>query len=188
MNASGWLKGIFCSVLLIAVSGCQNPPAGDLEDLDDANGDGYGDVVPPDGVDFNEDTNIKVSLENEIDIDDVAALAEQYGVDPSLIGFATITIEMTLTLDYGDGITDVLEESETIAPFDKRFEVACPESALVGITVTATAPVVGEQIIFEQDVELTEGVEFECGETFGFAAFINDDGFPEVEMIVEDED
>lgn len=168
--------GVACC--LAFASGCQNSAApGDIDALSkDANGNGYLDVDPPEGIEFLTIDNLNIRLVNSVDADDVAMLASQYGIDPSLLALATITVDFTVTMDYGDGITDVLHQTEPVEPFDMRFEVACPLSARVDVSVKASAPIVGDMDIMQDAFEMTEGFDYECGDAIGYETYVDDRG------------
>lgn len=173
------------ALALAGLAGCgAGTSPGDLDNLsEDANNNGYLDVTPPDGVEFSSLTNVNVRLHNTIDTGDLAVVAQNYGIDPSLLALATITAHLEIGLDYGANITDTLHESEEIAPFDKKFEIACPEMMDVYIYVTAAAPIIGEQVLFEETYSLVLGQDYECAEAVGFETYVSDSGFPAVDRL-----
>ena len=158
---------------------------GDLDSLsEDANGNGYLDVEPPDGVEFSTLDNVNVGLSNTITQTDVATIAATMGVDASMLSLVSLVANMELTLDYGNGITDVLTESEPIAPFEKKFELAVPDSVDVLVKVVANVPLVGAQTVTEFTVSLTKGVEYEAGQTIDIAVSMDEYGNPDVDLNV----
>ncbi|NOX59466.1 MAG: hypothetical protein GXP29_11505 [Planctomycetes bacterium] len=177
------MMGCMMMVLAMAASGCQQPTAGgDLSNLTDANNNGFDDVAPPDGVAFDEATNAKVRLVNTINGQDVAQLAEQQGIDPGLLNFVAIDVEIVLTLNYNNFESIVLRQNEALEPFSRSFEAACPDSLSVEVSVTANVPIVGPQSIFNQVFELAVGVDYECGETLSVETFADDNGNPQVNV------
>jgi hypothetical protein len=171
------------TVLTFAVAGCQQPTSGgDLSNLVDANNNGFDDVTPPNGVEFNEETNAKVRLENTIDSQDVAVLASQQGIDPNLLAFVAVDVDIVLTLGYGEFESLILRQSESLEPFTRAFETACPDTISVAVTVTANVPVVGPQIVFDQVFDLEAGVDYDCGGTLNIETFADEDGNPRVEV------
>ena len=166
------------------VGGCgfSGPGGGDLDNLTvDANNNGFPDIDAPEGVVFDEVTNLKLRLSNSITEEDVGAIAEQQGVDASLLNFVTIVANLTVTLDYGVGEPQVLNESESIELFEKKMELACPDTAQVDVGVVANVPIVGAQDITEFSVVLTEGVDYECGQTIEVESFVDANGNPAVD-------
>jgi hypothetical protein len=186
-NRTGWLMtacGMFAIGALLAGCGAV-APTGDLDALtDDANNNGFLDVTPPDGVEFLTLDNINIRLLNTVTQDDLGPLAAQFGVDPALLNLVSIVANIDVTLDYGNGITDTISESESIEPFGKKFEIACPNSVLVDVNVVANAPIVGPQEITTFTVRMGEGAEYECGQQIEVEVIINDAGNPDVDVNV----
>ncbi len=171
------------AALALAIAGCQQPTSGgDLSNLADGNNNGFDDVAPPDGVEFNEETNAKVLLDNTIDSQDVALLASQQGIDPSLLAFVAVEVDIVLTLGYDGFESIVLRQSESLEPFTRAFEAACPDTISVAVTVTANIPVVGPQNVFDQVFDLEEGVDYDCGGTLNVETFADENGSPRVEV------
>ena len=188
MKTRIWLCGMFVLGLCL-MPGCQRQPAPEEGDIDyltlDENENGFPDVPVPEGVDVEETGTLNVRLLNTISQDDlVAMLGDLVELNIDLMDMVDVILNMRITFTYDDGITDVLEDSETIVPFDKKFEVACPNSVNVAIEVVAEIPFVGPQTIEQLDHDLIQGVDFECGETFEVEAFINEQGFPEIGLDV----
>jgi len=174
-------------VFTLALSGCGAvAPVGDLDALtDDANGNGFFDVTPPDGVEFLTLDNLKVRLANVIAQDELGGLAAEFGVDPALLNLVTLKADIVVMMDYGAGITDELVQSEAIDPFDKRFEIACPERVTVEVDVIAEVPVVGPQSVTDFSVSLAAGDHYTCGQTIAVEVFINASGDPDVAVDVQ---
>ena len=190
MNRGIWLCGVLVLGLCM-VPACQRRPAPDPEEggIDylvlDENENGFPDVPVPEGVEVEETGTVNVHLANTISQEDVAALVKDFiDVEADLLDLVDITLNMTITLSYDGGITDVLEDSEPFVPFEKLFEVACPNVANVAVEVVAEIPFVGPQTLEEFDADLTQGVEFECGQTLEVEAFTNDNGFPDITVTV----
>ncbi len=185
-NATVWTV-VLCAGAWCLLAGCGgvSTPTGDLDNLtDDTNNNGYFDVDPPDGVEFLTLDNVNIGLVNLIDQSDVGSIAAAYGIDPSLLNLVTIVASFDVTLDYGAGITDTLSESEEVKPFEKKFEIACPDSVSVHASVVANVPFVGPQLITEFDVDLTEGVEYECGQTIEVEIYMDEAGNPATNLDV----
>ncbi len=178
---------VVCGLALV-LTGCgtTTAPSGDLDTLSaDQNNNGYPDVTPPDGIEFNDADNAKVAIINSLRQSDLGQVAAGMGVEPSLLSLVSMTVDVTIDLDYGGGITDVLNESESIAPFEKRFEIACPDSADISVEVVANIPFVGPQTVAEYPVELVAGQDYECGSEIAVESYLNNSGNPAVDVNVQ---
>lgn len=169
-------------ILILGCGGSSGPNDLDLLTTD-SNNNGYADVTPPDGVEFSSVSNLNVRLHNTIGNEGLAEMAGKYGIDANLLALASIVVTMDIALDYGNGITDSLSQAEKVAPFDKKFEVACPAAMEVHIYVTASAPVIGEKTLFDETFSLTQDGEYGCGETVGFETSVDANGNPAVSPI-----
>jgi len=175
-------------VLPIGLVGCGAGATvgGDLDNLtEDSNDNGFLDVEPPDGVEFLTVDNVNIRLRNTVSQEDLGGLAAQFGVDPALLNLVEIVANIEVELDYGAGITDTIVESESIEPFDRRFEIACPDSLNVDVGVIAQVPLVGPQDVTDFVVNLTEGTEFECGQTVEVEVVVDENGNPDVSLSIE---
>ncbi len=189
----GWpLKKSFVanSVFLLLVSvlatpGCMEGPSGDLDGLStDANNNGFPEIQPPAGVSFDDVGSVNVAMVNEFTRDDAGDFLEQIGLDRSLVNIGSLDLDFTITLDYGGGISDTVEDSETLRPFEKRFEVACPETATIEVDAFASAPFFGEQLVAAFRFDLNQGENFECGDTIEARTIVDADGDPDFEVTV----
>lgn len=173
------------ALVSLGAAGCQQPPAGDLDALTiDFNNNGFPEVQPPDGVTFDEFGSINVGVSSELTRQDAGVFLEQIGLDAALVNLGTLTFEIAMTLDYGNGVTDVIEDTETLEPFSNLFEVACPESATIAIGVIVAVPFLGSQQISDLQFELQEGTDFNCGETIEARVGVNEAGLPEFQVEV----
>lgn len=175
-----------CAILTFAMTlmtGCQQPSSnGDIDNLVDADNDGFADITPPEGVEFNEETNAKVLLSNSIGVEDIGPLAEQQGIDPGLLNLVTIEADIVMTLVY-DGFENlVLRQTQALEPFEQAMEAACPDQVLVTVNVFANVPLLGEQDVFSGDFEQVQGRQYECGDTITVETLINDAGQPAVNV------
>lgn len=166
-----------------ALAGCQGPAAdGDIDKLVDTDENGFVEITPPVGVDLDEATNAKVVLTNSIGAEDIGPLAQQQGIDPALLSFVDIEVEIVMTLDY-DGFENlVLRQTQELEPFERAMEAACPDQVMVDVNVVANAPIVGPQDVFSGQFEQTQGQDYQCGDTISVETFINDAGFPNVDV------
>ncbi len=186
MKQTSVLASVLAIGVLAIVPGCGTAiSTGDLDNLTvDANNNGYPDVEPPEGITFSTLDNVNVGLTNTITSGDVATIAANAGVDASLLNLVTIVANMTMTLDYGNGIIDVLNESETLEPFSKKFEIAAPESVDVAVNVVVNVPLAGPQTVTNFNLTLTRGVEYEAGQTIEVTVSVDESGNPDVDMNV----
>lgn len=169
--------------MTFAMTGCQGTSAnGDIDKLVDADNDGFADITPPNGVAFDDATNAKVLLTNSIGVDDIGPLAQQQGIDPALLNFVDIEVNIVMTLAYEGFENLVLRQSQDLEPFERAMEAACPDQVLVNVNVVANAPIVGPQDVFSGEFEQTQGEDFQCGDTISVETFINDAGFPNVDV------
>jgi len=174
------------SAVSLAMTGCQGSPAnGDLDKLVDGDNDGFVDINPPEGVTFDDTSNAKVLLTNSIGVADIGPLAEQQGLDPALLNFVDIEVNIVMTLSYAGFEDLVLRQSQKLEPFERAMEAACPDQVLVDVNVVANAPFVGPQDVFSGQFEQTQGEDYVCGDTIAVETFINDAGFPNVDVSAE---
>lgn len=170
-------------MVLVGTIGCQQPSStGDLDNLVDADNDGFVDIAPPDGVTANEATNAKVVLSNSIGTEDIGPLAQQQGIDPSLLNLVAIEVDIVMTLNYDGFESLVLRQTQDLEPFDRAMEAACPDSVVVDVTVVAKVPFIGDQEVFSGTFEQVQGVQYECGETITVETLIDDSGLPAVNV------
>jgi hypothetical protein len=179
-----WIVGLFTAVLAIAVSGCYAPPPpGDLDELNvDANNNGFPEVAPPAGVTVDDVGTIMVQFRNTIAKSDLIDVAQGFEVDPALVALANVVASLNLRLNYDGGLSDELVQTETIQPFDRRIEVACPQSADISITVTANAPGITLNNVADFAFSQFEGTDYSCGETIILETFLDLDGRPQVRV------
>lgn len=184
------LSGALLVAMPCMLAGCGGAgPAGtgDLDNLTtDSNDNGFLDVEPPEGVEFLTVDNVRIRMRNTVSTDDLGPLAEQFGIDPGLLSLVSIVADIGIEMDYGNGITDELNESEPIEPFDKAFEIACPDGMNVAVNVVANVPVVGPQDVTDFVIDLLEGAEYECGQTIEVEVLLDDNGNPDVEVNVSE--
>jgi len=177
---------LLCAAPVVLVGCGASSGVGDLDALtEDLDGNGFFDVTPPEGVEFLSLNNVRVRLHNTIDGADLGSLAAEFGVDPALLNLVDLAANITIDLDYGGGITDALVQQESINPFDRKFEMACPDAIGVDVNVSAQIPLVGPQDVTDFDVDLAEGVEYTCGQTIEVEVFVNERGDPDVAVTIE---
>jgi hypothetical protein len=165
--------------------GCMEDQAGDFDNLNtDANNNGFPEIQPPAGITFEDVGSVNVAISNEFTRDDAADFLEQIGLDRNLVNIGALTLEFAITLDYGNGIEDTLQDVETLRPFENRFEVACPETATIAMDAFASAPFFGEQLVATFQFDLIVGDNFNCGDTIEARTVVDADGDPDLEVEV----
>jgi hypothetical protein len=174
----GWSFGLMATALFV---GCmQPPPASDATNLDDAQSDGFLDVMPPESVAFEPDTNVRIALVSEVDDSDIARVAELQGVPQEyidLLSLVDIVASADLTLTFDNGATDVYSDSVVVGPFERKLEFACPQRVDVQARADAYLPL-GEVQPLVQGLTTTlhQGADFNCGETLHFVVSVDDAG------------
>ena len=172
-------------IALFVAPGCMESQPGDFDNLDtDANNNGFPEIQPPAGITIEEVGSVNVAVSNKLTRDDAADFLEQIGLDRNLVNIGTLSLEIVITLDYGNAIEDSPEDRETLRPFDKRFEVACPQTATIAVDAIASAPFFGEQLVATFRFDLDQGDNFNCGNTIEARTIVDADGNPDFEVEV----
>ena len=178
-----WQRAVVVGLLL---AGCSAPPPTANDDLADASSDGFLDVAPPDGVAFDENSNLKVKLISEIDASDVATVAQLQNVPQewiALLPLVSIVATADLTLHYANDRTTEFTESAVVAPFEKAFEFACPERLNFAVRVDVFSPVGNLEPLFsDSSAELRKGEDFACGDVLVYRAYVDAEGDIHVEL------
>jgi len=184
---SSTIKNSFLLVLIgvFAAPGCMEGQSGDFDNLStDANNNGFPEIQPPAGITFDDVGSVNVAVSNEFTRDDAAEFLDQIGLDPNLVNIGSLDLDIAITLNYGDGIEDTLEDTETLQAFEKRFEVACPQTATIAVGAFASAPFSGEQLVATFRFDLDQGENFNCGDTIEARTIVDDEGNPDFEVVV----
>jgi len=176
MRAAAIAFGIM--LVVSSIGGCQSESgcAGLSRLNTDSNNNGYPDLVPPDGVSFSAEQNLRVSITNTLTEADLAPFAAQAGVDPSLVTLANFRVDFRFNIEYENGATQTVCESEPLAAFNFDFEIACPTRADLDVEVIALAPVVGTEITSVPLNLSLESVPYECGQSVEFITTTDDNG------------
>ncbi len=180
-KAVGCLLAVGITVVVCGCGVFDQP--GRLDNLDDANGNGFADVKAPRGISFDYESNLNVRFTNEISVSDLAQLVSGYNIDTSLLNLVDLTVTATFRLYYPGDIEDELTKTAEFAGFEYSYEVACPDSVDLNLKVDANVPLLGTVTVFDDSVAtLSEGADFDCGSTYLFRAFIGDSGMPRIEV------
>lgn len=146
-----------------------------LDSQPDTDGDGFAEIEPPEGVDFDSEESIALNIVNTITSSQAAAAS-----GTQLPAGVSLSARVAVNVTYPGGITQRLPGTFPVGPFELAFEIACPESIEVLVTVVATAPIIGDQPVttfgpydFTQDGD--EGYVYECGSTVTISTFVDDD-------------
>ncbi|MCH7701682.1 MAG: hypothetical protein IID37_08345 [Planctomycetes bacterium] len=186
MRAATSILGVVLPLLVMA-GGCQKQSGcAGLSNLDtDSNNNGFFDLLPPDGVPFTEEQNLRITIMNTLTEDDLEPFAAQAGVSPSLVRLADFLVDFRFNIEYEDGSTQTICETEPLRAFEFNFEIACPTRADLHIDVIALAPVVGTEIT-RVPLELSlDTVDYECGQSVEFITTTDEDGELAQSIIVE---
>lgn len=193
MKLRSWWLMSFAPVLLMLVAGCPAPFDGTLDNLDDlpdADGNGFGELE--NCTDADDSENIAIAVVSEITRDDAEAFAvEMFGVNvpPALLDTVGVRIDFTITRVY-DGGECADSGSRQLDPFEFRVEAVCPTTVRADVNVVATIPIVGEQLVFTQAFEtsLDDALGFACGRMVMVRAFINEEtGAPDADIEITDQ-
>jgi hypothetical protein len=188
----GWTLILVCAG---AIYGCGNNggAAGGgtlnrLDSLPDADGDAFSEITPPDGIVFDPETALSLHIINTITRSQAEAAA---GVQlPQVVSSSlTLAAKVSVKLNYPGDIEQRLPGSFPVGPFDLAFEVACPDSIEVLVTVVATAPIVGEQPVstFGPYV-FTQGsgdYAYSCPSIVTLTTMVDEAGAPIVDISVD---
>lgn len=164
---------------VMTVAGCQPPPTGcsDLSSLsDDANGNGFPDLVPPDGVAFEEDNTLRIRIVNTLTKDDLAPFAAEVGVSGDLVGLADYLVTFTFHVEYENGATQAFCQTELLGPFELSFEAACPTSADLDVEIVALLPIINRPIASIPAGLSLDNIDYDCGQTIEFVTTTDEQG------------
>jgi len=168
MNASTRVAKSVALVLAVTSAGCQPPPTGctDLSSLTtDANGNGFPDVEPPEGVPFDESSTLRVVLNNTLTKTDLAPLAIAAGVNETLVNLADFLVTVRFHVGYDNGTEQTICQTEVLGPFDIAFEAACPASADIEVEIAALLPITNTPIDLVPIGIALDSLNYECGQT-----------------------
>ncbi|MFQ5491065.1 MAG: hypothetical protein ACE5GE_10115 [Phycisphaerae bacterium] len=174
------------TLVLISNSGCQNvPDVPNCRDIDalreDANSNGFMDVRPPPGVEYDPEATVKVMAGNTLFDTDLVEHAPEVGLDPTVAGLLAratdFLVKFTFFLDYGDGKVQVLCQTKPLGPFEIAIEAACPVDSMIDVELIAVVPIFGGIPVQTIPVGLTEdAVDYECGQTVSLLTTKDEDG------------
>ncbi len=176
---------------ILGIHGCGTGVGGGVLDqltsLLDADGDGFPELTPPEGVADTVNEMVAISLTNEI----TRAQAEQL-VGQEIPSIVNVAVDITLTLQYADDKESVYTGTQGLEAFTLAFEAFCPETVIASFRLIATAPIVGT--VLDQTMTFTasqvagEGdAQFECGTVIEIRSFLNDFGQPDVDINITDQ-
>ncbi len=177
MRTAASMFGVVLTLVVMA-GGCQKPSGcAGLSNLEtDSNNNGFPDLLPPDGVEFTEERNLRISIINTLTENDLEPFAAEAGVSPSLVSLADFLVEFRFNIEYEDGSTQTICETEPLRAFEFFFEIACPAGADLDLKLIAFAPVVGTEITRVPLALSLDTVDYECGQSVEFITTIDEDG------------
>ncbi|MCH7720978.1 MAG: hypothetical protein IH988_08320 [Planctomycetes bacterium] len=179
LNTSIGIVALALGPVVVTVTGCQPPPTGctDLSSLsEDANGNGFPDLVPPDGVAFDEDNTLRVRVENTLTKDDLAPFAAEAGVSGTLVSLVDFLVTFRFRVEYENGTEQTICQTELLGPFDLAFEVACPTSAELEVAIIPLLPITKTPLDSIPVGLSLDAVNYECGQTVEFVITTDDLG------------
>ncbi len=163
--------------MCLLVTGCgELDLCNDLGELADADGNGFVELTPPEGVEFDSDTSVRVLVENTLTIADLVPFVSHTDQDASLANEALFLVQFTFTIEYADGAVQTVCQTEPLGPFTVSFEGACHETADLTVELIAISPLTGMEVTRIPVGLSLEGVDYECGQTVEFRTFVDDAG------------
>ncbi len=172
-----------CTLIVIVGAGCQRAPrCGDLDALsEDVNGNGFLDIAPPEGIEFDPDSTVKVRAGNTLVATDLLPHVAETNVDPAianlLVNVSDFIVKFSFDLDYGNGLTQRICQTKPLGSFDLAFEAVCPEDVNLDVELIAVLPIVGGIPLTTIPIGLTvDAVDYECGQTISLMTTKNEDG------------
>lgn len=155
------------AVGMLAACGCQGTATcNDVANATtDINGNGFFDITPPEGVEFDPDRTIKVIAGNTLVAADLAPHAAAHGVDPGLVNIAEFFVRLTFDVEYENGATQSICQRLPFDEFELRFEAVCPAHADMNVDLIAQIPILGIPIAVIPTALTLDSVDFECGDT-----------------------
>jgi hypothetical protein len=149
-----------------------------LDRFPDEDADVFSEITPPEGIAFDFATSLALRITNTITRSQAEAAA---GVQvPSIVGSnVSLAAQVLVNLTYPGDISQRLPGRFPLGPFDLQFEVACPETIEVLVTVVASAPIVGTQPVtsFGPYVFTREGGDraYTCGATVSVSTYFDEE-------------
>lgn len=182
----GFVLAALTTAVLISGPGCQNVPqvpnCRDIDKLrDDVNSNGFMDVPPPAGIEFDPEATVKVIAGNTLFDTDLVEHSGEVGINPTVAGLLAratdFVVKFTFFLDYGDGVVQVLCQTKPLGPFEIAIEAACPLDSKINVEIIAVVPIFGGIPIKTIPIGLTEDeVDYECGQTVSLLTTKDENG------------
>lgn len=150
--ASVLALSILACLAVVGLTGCGGGGGGaggilnQLDRLPDTDGDGFPEIEPPPGVEFDAAGAVALKMINTITRSQAEAAA---GVSlPSAVASqVSVTVQTAVTLVYADGTEQVLRGTFPLGPREIAFEAACPDYVEVLVTAMADTPVTAPQAV-----------------------------------------
>lgn len=159
------------------VTGCgELDLCSDLDNLVDSDGNGFVELVPPEGVEFDPETSVKVFIENTLTVADLVPFVSHTDEDASLADSALFLVQFTFTIEHVGGAVQTICQTEALGPFAVSFEGACHEHADLAVELIAISPVTGLEVARIPVGLSLAGVDYVCGQTIEFRTFVDDSG------------
>ena len=188
-----------CSLLILTsvccLTGCGSTGGGgggvlnQLDKLPDQDGDVFSEIAPPEGVEFDFDSSLALRIVNTITRSQAEA-ASGAQIPSAVSSTISVSAKVAVNLTYPGDITQRLPGTFPVGPFDLQFEIACPESIEVVVTVVASVPIIGEQPVSTFGPYVFTrgggGYAYECGALVSLSTFADEEtGELQVSLLVE---
>lgn len=163
---------------IVSALGCQ--PSVECADIAnstaDVNENGFVDIQPPDGVDFDPSETIKVIIGNTLFPADLKPYAAEHGVAPVLADIAGFLVRFKFTLEYENGAVQTICQSTPFEPVEFAFEAVCPVSTEMEAEIIALVPILGIPLPPIPIGFTLDAVDYECGQTISLQTTKDEDG------------
>ena len=177
MNTTTCKYGLTFLVTCLLLTGCgEFDLCNDLGELVDTDGNGFVELIPPEGVEFDPETSVRVLVENTLTVADLVPFVSHTDEDVSLADEALFLVQFTFTIDYANGAVQTICQTEALGPFSVSFEGPCHENADLAVEIIAISPLTGMEVARIPVGLSLAGVDYECGQTIEFRTFVDDDG------------
>ena len=181
------LLSVLAVLVVLPNIGCPppEPAVPTLDDLPDADGDGFLDLSSPEGVDTSE--SIAVVIISSITREDALALAGDQ-IPAGVAALATISIRLDITRIY-DGFGSVTDtDTRALGAFELSLEADCPDEVRADVSVIVAALGITVIDLPIGEVSVTNGPDegqFQCGNLITVVASLDASGNPVVDITSE---
>ena len=184
-DLSGSRFGVIAAtgVLMVLLCGCQGAPTcHDIDRLtEDANGNGFLDIAPPEGVVFDGVNTVKVFGGNTLVPADLLPHVAEVNLSPTiarlLVNTTEFRVKFSFDLVYEGGQTQTICQTKPSSNFELKMEAACPQESELNVALIALLPLFGGIPVRTIPVGLTtDAVDYECGQTVSLLTTKDENG------------